>query len=83
MPLPAKAPTQFVDVVELRVTEGVPGADLFAIHTEGEMELVEQTGHRAGAHADAKSEQLRRHLGGRPTGPSQTADGVARCVGFQ
>jgi len=83
IPLPAKTPTQFVDLGELRVAEGVSGADLFAIHAEREMELAEQTGHRAGAHPNAQSEQLCRNLGCGATGPSQTADGVASGVGFQ
>ena len=37
IPLPTKAATYFVDVGELRVAEGVPGADLLAIYAEGEM----------------------------------------------
>ena len=59
------------------------GADLLAIHAETEMQFAEQPGDGASAHSNVQAQQLRRDLGSRPMGPSQTADGVARRIGLQ
>jgi hypothetical protein len=59
------------------------GTDLLAVHAETETQFAEQAGDGAGAHSNVQAQQLRRDLGGRPMGPSQTADGVARRIGLQ
>jgi hypothetical protein len=67
-------------VGELRLAQGVLGADLLAVDTERKAKLVEEPGHSAGADLNPQAVQLGRDLGRRLAGPLQTADGVARVV---
>jgi hypothetical protein len=80
IPLSAETATQFADVGELRLAQGVSGADLLAVDTERKAKLVEESGHSAGADLNPQAVQLGRDLGRRLAGPLQTADGVARRV---
>ena len=55
----------------------VPGGDLFLIHTEREMQFVEQSGDGAGTDPDAQPEQLPGYLGGCLVRPPSAAHRIA------
>ena len=80
----AEATSQSGDVAELLVACGaLPGSDLFAVHTEREVEFVEQPGDRACADPDAQPLQLPGDLGGRLVRPLPDAHRIASRIVLQ